>query len=157
MLRMSSQGSMFSMLKLETSNLIHYLFRWMKCLQNPNSNQVKQLSSRYLTIDLEQLVKAAVNAVCARGEHDCNIPSATIVIRPSRCLAVTCQVPRLRDIKDGNKASNTIMDNGALRIIRLPCPVAGPIYYIDLHIMQHQPKVARARSKVLTVAEIRQF
>ena len=119
--------------------------------------QSSQLSSRYLTIDLEQLVKAAVNAVCARGEHDCNTPSATIVIRPPRCLAVACQVPRLRDIKDGNKASNTMMDNGTLKITRLPCPAAGPIYYIDLHIMQRQPKVARARSKVLTVAEIGQF
>ena len=59
---------------LDVSHRCWYIICWRPCLPNSSFNEARQLSSRYLKFDLEQLIKAAVTIVHARGARYCNHP-----------------------------------------------------------------------------------
>ena len=101
-------------------------FSWRNACR---SNEAKQFSSRYLSFDLEQLIKVAVTTVHARGACYCNI-SYTIVVcwRPVDWLSGT----KVLKCQEGpyNRAFIMTMDNGSKVFAKLPCRATEPKHYI---------------------------
>lgn len=91
-------------------------------------NEAKQLSSRYLKFNLQQLLKAVVTAVSSQGATCCEYPLHHLSFK-SRLTSISGT--KILKCREGlnNKAYLLTMDNGLEIFAKLPNPIAGPAYY----------------------------